>query len=413
MTSRHDKLPVESSLLPFGNGRSYGDVCLNEHGVLLATRNLDHFINFDPKIGVLECEAGILLSEITKYTLPHGWFLPVTPGTAFVTVGGAIANDIHGKNHHRAGCFGAHVLSFELRRSNGECFRCSPSEHAELFAATIGGMGLTGLITTVALQLRQIQGPWLIGSSHRFADLQGFFDLSSTADDSNEYTVAWIDCCATGRRLGRGVFMSANHTNGHGSITARSPQRIPITPPLSLINKYSAKIFNEFYYRRTSAEKSVARWHYQEFFYPLDRLLEWNKVYGPKGFFQYQCVIPEQDAARHLKEMLGRVAATGSASFLAVLKKLGSIRSIGLMSFARPGFTLAMDFPNHGTRTLALLDSLDTITREAGGAVYPAKDARMSSESFQQYYPAWREFSGFIDPNFSSSFWRRVTGNIK
>ncbi len=413
MTSRHDKLPIEASLLPFGNGRSYGDVCLNEHGVLLATRNLDHFINFDPKIGVLECEAGILLSEITKYTLPHGWFLPVTPGTAFVTVGGAIANDIHGKNHHRAGCFGAHVLSFELRRSNGECFRCSPSEHAELFAATIGGLGLTGLITTVALQLRQVQGPWLIGSSNRFADLQGFFDLSSTADASNEYTVAWIDCCATGRRLGRGVFMSANHTSGHGSITASTPHRIPITPPLSLINKYSAKIFNEFYYRRTSAEKNVARWHYQEFFYPLDRLLEWNKVYGPKGFFQYQCVIPEQDAARHLKEMLGRVAATGSSSFLAVLKKLGSIRSVGLMSFARPGFTLAMDFPNHGTRTLALLDSLDTITREAGGAVYPAKDARMSSESFQQYYPAWREFSRFIDPNFSSSFWRRVTGNIK
>jgi FAD/FMN-containing dehydrogenase len=401
---------LEGPLLPYGNGRSYGDVCQNQSGTLLKTRGLDRFISFDPQLGTLECESGVLLSEIIDLVLPIGWFPPVTPGTAFVTVGGAIANDVHGKNHHRRGCFSHHVLEFHLSRSDGAAFRCSPLENRPWFEATVGGLGLTGLITRAKLQLRRVPGVWLRGDSQRFGNLDEFFELSAQSDADYEYSAAWIDCAATGPALGRGVFTRGNHAPGDGTCGKVKTRHMRLTPPLSLVNRLSLQAFNQFYYWRGSAVQRDALWHYRPFLYPLDSVAEWNRMYGPRGFFQYQCVLPERDARESVQEMLSKISASRIGSFLAVLKKFGNIAPLGLLSFPRPGTTLALDFPNQGEATTRLLASLDDITRSSGGAVYPAKDANMSAAAFRDYYPAWPEFTRFIDPKFSSSFWRRVTG---
>jgi FAD/FMN-containing dehydrogenase len=409
VSNRFEPLPRAAPMLVFGNGRSYGDVCLNAGGTLLATRGLDRFISFDAASGVLECEAGVLLSEIIALTLPHGWFPPVTPGTALVTVGGAIANDVHGKNHHRAGTFGHHLLGFELRRSNGETLRCAPDQHADWFGATIGGLGLTGMISTARLQLRRVPGEWITGDSQRFENLQEFFELAAQSDAAYEYTVAWLDCAATGARLGRGVFMRGNHLRHDAPAPRERSLRFPVTPPISPVTGLSVRLFNELYFHRPASQQTHAIWHYRPFLFPLDRLLEWNRLYGPRGFFQYQCVLPSAEAATALPEMLRLIARSRQGSFLVVLKQFGNLPSRGLLSFPRPGVTLALDFPNRGQPTLHLLELLDGITRAAGGAVYPAKDARMSAPSFQQYFPAWTQLQDYIDPKFSSSFWRRVT----
>lgn len=401
-----------STSLPWGNGRSYGDSCQNAEGRLLATRGLDRFISFDADGGVLACESGVLLSEITDLVLPRGWFLPVTPGTSRVTVGGAIANDVHGKNHHRAGTFGRHVLGFELLRSDGSSLWCAPQENADWFGATVGGLGLTGLIRRARLQLRRVPGPFLRGDSLRFGNLAEFFAISRASDTEHEYTVSWLDCAARGKNLGRGVFMRGNHAEARGRLPHTARLSLPFTPPLSLVNRLSLSLFNRLYFNRPSAQRRDAIWHYRPFFYPLDGVGHWNRIYGPQGFFQYQCAIPMEAAAPALQEMLELIAHSGSGSFLAVLKLFGDLPSPGWLSFPRPGATLALDFPNGGRPTLQLLERLDAITRAAHGAVYPAKDARMSAASFQQYFPRWRELSHFIDPRFSSSFWRRVTEDV-
>jgi FAD/FMN-containing dehydrogenase len=397
-------------MLPFGNGRSYGDVCLNKDGVLLTTQGLDRFISFDPATGQLECEAGALLNDIINLTLPQGWFLPVTPGTSFVSIGGAIANDVHGKNHHRAGSFCNHVLQFELLRSDGEVLNCTPQENAEWFCATAGGLGLTGLIRHVRLQLRRVPGVWIRGDSQRFSSLREFLNLARDSDSDYEYTVAWLDCAATAKKLGRGVFMRGNHAPSDRSPHLEVPWRFPVTPPISLVNSLSLAVFNKLYFHRAAAAQRDALWHFRSFFYPLDGILEWNRMYGSKGFFQYQCVVPEASAIESLQEMLTLIGKSGLGSFLVVLKLFGTVPSLGMLSFPRPGVTLALDFPNRGQQTLNLLESLDMITRSVNGAVYPAKDARMSSDSFRQYFPNWNQFQRFVDPHFSSSFWRRVTG---
>jgi FAD/FMN-containing dehydrogenase len=411
--SRYDSLPDDTPLLPYGNGRSYGDVCLNDGGTLLWTRGLDRYISFDEATGVLECEAGVLLSDIMERFLPRGWFPAVSPGTGYVTVGGAIANDVHGKNHHRAGSFGHHVLGFELLRSDGQVLQCSPQSHPDWFRASIGGLGLTGLIRTARLQLRRVAGPWIAGDSRRFTSLGEFFELEELSGRDYEYTVAWLDCAARGRRLGRGVFMRGNHGGGPPATTRSTPRgrqaRFPLTPPFSPVTGTTVRLFNTLYYHRGSASQAHALWHYQSFLHPLDGILEWNRMYGPRGFFQYQCVLPVASAVPSLEAMLTAIARSGLGSFLSVLKRFGAAPAAGMMSFARPGVTLALDFPNRGAATLRLLAALEDITLEAGGAVYPAKDASMSAAAFQRYYPEWREFRRFIDPRFSSSFWRRVS----
>jgi len=398
---------VPDTVLPFAYGRSYGDTCLNPGGALLDVAPLNRFIAFDNQRGILRCEAGVTLAEILAVVVPHGWFLPVVPGTQQVSVGGAIANDIHGKNHHRAGTFGAHVTRFELLRSSGEHIVCSPSDHPVLFRATIAGLGLTGLILWAEIQLKPIPGAGIALERIRFRSLDDFFELSA-ADGNFEYTVAWIDCLRRRDPLGRGVFMRGDHTEGPGTVGRRgdaSVVRLPFEPPTPMLSRVTMSVFNALYYwgqLRSTVRKTVA---YAPFFFPLDAVGNWNRLYGPPGLVQYQCVVPDGVT----RTILEHVRQAREGCYLAVLKKFGAIRSPGLLSFPRPGVTIAMDFAFRGDPTLRLLERLDGIVAEAGGAVYPAKDVRMSGESFRSFYPEWEAFAAHVDPKFSSSFWRRVT----
>lgn len=416
-TSGRELLPDHDTNAPFlayGNGRSYGDVALNNAGTLIDTRSLDHFLYFDPATGIVACEPGVLLADILRLAVPQGWFLPVTPGTQHVTVGGAIANDVHGKNHHVAGTFGQHVLDLELARSDGAARVCSRRENSPWFAATVGGLGLTGLITQARLQLKRISSAFMAVDTHRFDNLNTFFELSAASEPDYDYTVAWVDCSATGARLGRGWFMRANHCPAMGQPHAASPKAGPnfaVTPPFSLMNRATLAPLNTLYFHRKRRRCFQAIQHYQRYFYPLDRIRNWNRAYGPAGFYQYQCVVPPAQAHAAITELLQRIGQSGQGSFLTVLKVFGDKPSPGLLSFPRPGTTLALDFPNRGQQTLQLLDALDEVVMAAGGAVYPAKDARMSAAAFQRYFPRWREFSDYIDPAFNSDFWARVTGD--
>jgi len=417
--SRHGSFPIDrvdgKTALPRGNGRSYGDSCLNDGGVLIDARGLDRFINFDPAAGILRCEAGVLLAEILRVVVPKGWFIPATPGTRLITVGGAIANDVHGKAHHRDGTFGRHVRCFELLRSDGSRLLCSPAENREWYAATIGGLGLTGVILWAEIQLKAVTSPYIDSETIKCESLDEFFEVSAESDQDYEYTVAWLDCTAGGRRLGRGLFTRGNHAPADIAIKPRTPERayvFPFVPPVSLVNSLTLRAFNFLYYNRRRERRLRETVHYIPFFYPLDALLEWNRIYGPRGFFQYQCVLPRDDARAAVRELLGRIAASGEGSFLAVMKEFGDLPSPGMLSFPRAGVTLAVDFPNRGRRTLQLMDHLDEVVCAAGGRDYPAKDARMSAENFGRYYPRWRDLPPFIDPRLSSSFWRRVTGAV-
>jgi FAD/FMN-containing dehydrogenase len=401
---------LDQSVLPFGCGRSYGDSCLNDGGLLLDTAGLDRLIAFDPVAGLLRCEAGVTLADILALTVPKGWFLPVVPGTRWVSVGGAIANDIHGKNHHRAGTFGAHVVRLELLRSSGERLICSPEENCELFRATIGGLGLTGLILWAEIRLKPIPGAGIALEQIRFGSLDEFFELTKS-DQEYEYTVAWVDCLAQGRRLGRGIFMRGDHTGWPApapSPLAEARLRIPCDAPSGLLNRVTIRAFNELYYRRQIRGRTRSVVPYVPFFFPLDAVGDWSRLYGPDGFLQYQCVVPDQPGGPAIREIFERMAGSAEAPALAVFKRFGDVPSPGLLSFPRPGLTLAVDLAFRGQRTLALLEELDRVVRDAGGAVYPAKDARMSPESFRRFFPQWERFAVHIDPKFSSSFWRRV-----
>lgn len=414
---RSDALPLaefaENNFLPFGNGRSYGDVCLNADGALLDCRGLDRFIDFNKETGVLRCESGVLLSEVLELCVPQGWFLPATPGTQYVTLGGAIANDVHGKNHHKEGTFGRHVRCFELLRSDESRIICSPSENEDYFKATIGGLGLTGVITWVEIQLQAVKSALVDQETIRYSNLDEFFTLAGESDNEYEYTVAWLDCLAKGKNLGRGLFTRGNHADTPMSAAPQAAKgghlSFPVDPPISLVNGLSVKAFNAAYYRKQRAARVSEQVHYRPFFYPLDAIQNWNRMYGSKGFLQYQCVVPVEQMKEAVREILERIGQAGLGSFLVVLKLFGDKQSPGLLSFPMPGATLALDFPNQGSKTFSLLDQLDQVTHSAGGRVYPCKDARMRPEDFQKAYPSWRTIEQYRDPNISSSFWRRVT----
>jgi FAD/FMN-containing dehydrogenase len=414
LASRHDSFPGVApgeTVLPFGNGRSYGDSCLNTGATLLKTRALDRFISFDRETGVICCEAGVLLDEILRLAIPNGWFAPVTPGTRFVTVGGAIANDVHGKNHHGFGTFARHVRRFELLRSDGQRILCSLTENPEWFAATAGGLGLTGVVTWAEIQLRRITGPLMDVETIRFGNLDEFMTLCAESDREFEYTVAWVDCLGRGSQLGRGLLQRANHAPG-GPAAARSGRlNVPFTPPFSLVNAASLRIFNELYYRFPPGARRRACIDFAPFFYPLDGILHWNRLYGPRGLYQYQCVVPAAAGREATRALLEAIARSGLGSFLAVLKMFGNVASAGLLSFPQEGVTLALDFPNRGQRLEKLFVELDAIVSEAHGRLYPAKDGRMPGKLFRSGYPRWSEFARYIDPRCSSTFWRRVMGD--
>jgi FAD/FMN-containing dehydrogenase len=410
--SLSEPLPVRApsqTVLPYGLGRSYGDSCLNDDNSIIPMAGFDHFISFDPSKGIVCAEAGTSLATILDTFVPRGWFLPVSPGTKFVTLGGAVANDIHGKNHHVAGTFGRHVRRFELLRSTGERVVCSPTENKELFCATIAGLGLTGLITWVEIQLIPIRSPYLDTRTTKFRNLDEFFDISTESDTLFEYSVSWVDCTSEGQNLGRGLFMAGNFSEKTkpGKRTNLALP-FPCEAPGWLLNSLFMKSFNTLYYHKQRSRVVDGLTHYEPFFYPLDAILDWNRMYGRRGFFQYQLVVPFEQDRSIIKEIFARITRSKRASFLAVLKTFGDVTSPGTLSFPRKGVTLALDFPNDGAPTLALMNELDSIVFAAGGALYAAKDARMSPDSFIASYPRWQEFSSYIDPAFSSSFWRRV-----
>jgi FAD/FMN-containing dehydrogenase len=396
------------SLLPHGLGRSYGDSCLNAGRELIDCRRLNRILGFDESTGMLRCESGVSLSDIIDVFLPRGWFLPVTPGTRYVTVGGAIANDVHGKNHHCGGTFGAHIRQIGLHRSNDGLVICSPEQNYDMLQATIGGLGLTGVIAWADLQLKCVAGPWIDSESIPFHSLNDFLKLSRESNDSFEYTVAWLDCFA-GKNL-RGIFFRGNHAAERGKTyrRARGP-KLPFALPSSMLNRYSVRAFNAAYFRMHAAQSGARVVPYDSFFYPLDSVRQWNLLYGRHGFVQYQCVIPETNPAA-FEELLDRIKHSGMGSFLGVLKQFGSAQPSGLLSFPRPGLTIALDFAMRGERTLKLMQSLDEVVQQSGGALYPAKDARMGPALFETSFPRWRSFVPYIDPKMSSSFWRRVTG---
>ncbi|MGL5109292.1 MAG: FAD-binding oxidoreductase [Vibrio ordalii] len=393
----------------FGVGRSYGDVCLNPGGTLWNMSSVDRVLEFDSANGILRCEAGMLLRDIQQFMVTQGWMLSATPGTQFVTVGGAIANDVHGKNHHVLGSFGDSVLSITLLRSDGEVIVCGPGVNEEWFSATVGGIGLTGIILEATIQLRSVSGPWLDTDMVPFANLKEFFELSESSEKSWQQSVSWIDCVSGGG--GRGLFMRGNDSEAvTGPSSSSVKQTIPFTPPISLVNSLSLKAFNMAYYNfgKFNAGRSIQ--HYQPFFYPLDNINHWNRMYGPKGFYQYQSVVPLDDGELVIQAMLNEISRAGSGSFLAVLKTFGDRRAKGLMSFPQPGVTLALDFPNKGKETERLFERLDAIVAEAKGRLYLAKDARMPQKLFELGYPNLEEFLKYRDPTMSSAMSRRLMG---
>jgi FAD/FMN-containing dehydrogenase len=400
----------DRSLLAVGLGRSYGDSCLNGGQRLIDMTRLDRLIALDSTRGIVQAEAGLALGDLLRHIVPRGWFTTTTPGTRHATLGGLVANDVHGKNHHRAGSLGRSVRSLGLLRSDRGQVDLVPDEGG-LFAATIAGLGLTGIITSVELQLAPIRSAYLDVERIAFGHVRDFFRLAEESAGSHEHTVAWIDCAATGSELGRGIFQRANWLDdGDRAPHAESALSVPFEAPGRVLNSVVIRAFNGLYWRLQKAGKARQRMHYAPFFYPLDKVGHWNRLYGRAGFYQYQCLVPPSAAEAAIEELMRAIAASGAASTLSVLKTLGPSRSPGMLSFAREGATLALDFANRGAPTLALLGRLDDIVRHAGGRLYPAKDGRMPADMFRSGYPEWTRFAAHVDPRFSSNFWRRVAG---
>jgi FAD/FMN-containing dehydrogenase len=409
-------LPADSpngTILCQGLARSYGDACLNDNGTLLVTTGLDRLIAFDEATGVLRCEAGVSLAEILRVFVPRGWFLPVLPGTSFVTIGGAIANDIHGKNHHAAGSFGNFVRSFLLRRSDGPALLCSADSNPELFRATIGGLGLTGMIEWAEIALRPIANAWIDVESIRYDSLEDFFRLSAESEPLFEYLVAWVDTSATGNSMGRGILMRGNH-NADPALRQKGPPAgsaldMPFDLPSFILNPLTIRMLNFAYYHKQLRRFHRALVPYRPFFSPLDGIGHWNRMYGKRGFLQWQCLVPTAEGRQAFAEIFATIVRSGLASFVSVMKTMGAIPSLGLLSFPGPGVTLALDFPNVPA-SFSLLERLDDLVFKAGGRIYLAKDARMSASHFQRFYPQWQALEQQRDPMFSSSLWRRLTG---
>jgi FAD/FMN-containing dehydrogenase len=403
---------LHNGALPVGMGRSYGDVCLLKDGNLLLTTGMNRLIAFDPETGLLTAEAGITLAQILDFAVPRGFFLPVSPGTKYVTLGGAIANDIHGKNHHVAGTFGCHITQFELVRSDGTRKLCSPTENLDFYVATIGGLGLTGLITWATLRLKPIVSRMIDYEGIQFHGIDEF--LAITEQTKNiEYTVSWVDCASTGRNFCRGVFMQGDHSTRRAELKPSPEPKLvfPFDAPGFALNHTTVSLFNTAFFHKQIHQRVIALQDYEPFFYPLDKVLHWNRMYGKRGLLQFQYVIPWEHAREGTIAILQEVAKSGLASFLAVLKAFGDVPSPGLMSFPKPGITLALDFPIKPDKSFPLFHRLADMTREFGGRLYPAKDAAMTAEQFQTFYPQWQHFATYRDPMFTSSFWERVTGD--
>ena len=400
-----------------GQGRSYGDAALAKRVIL--TERVNRLLAFDGATGVLRAEAGVTLAEILAVIVPQGWFLPVTPGTQWASLGGCVAADVHGKNHHHAGTFGQHVLSLELILADASRISCSATQNPALFWATVGGMGLTGIIGEVSLQLIPISSPYLQVRNYAAANLAATFALFGNPGLDDQYSVAWIDCLASGAQLGRSVLMCGHHA-AHDALPAglqspATPKRarsLPFDLPAAVLNPFTVKLFNAVYYRQQGGKTSPFFARYDAYFYPLDSIAHWNRLYGKRGFVQYQCVLPEAGAFDAVTALLQALAQSRRASFLAVLKRLGAQNS-ALLSFPMAGYTLALDIPLRDVGVFTLLRSLDEIVLRCGGRVYLAKDALLTPQAFRVMYPRYSEWLAIkreVDPmqRFQSSLAQRL-----
>lgn len=378
-----------SDCIAYAKGRSYGDSALNEN--VIFTGRFNHIIDFDPESGVVECESGVGIADLIDVFLPRGWFPAVTPGTKHVSVGGAIASDVHGKNHHKNGCFCECVRSFRLMLPNGDIVQCGRSENRELFLATCGGMGLTGIILTAVLTLQKVAGALIRETVIKCANLDEIFECFEQ-NAAMTYSVAWIDCLAKGKNLGRSVFIGGEHAKSGRSVLPPVGKRtVPFTMPGVFLNKWSVSLFNHFYYKKSPSFVENRLVSYDEFFYPLDKIGSWNRIYGRRGFTQYQAVLPKDAGRTGMAELLRSIQASGMGSFLAVLKLFGP-ENANLLSFPMEGYTLALDFKMaDGLR--GLFDRLDRIVTDHGGRLYLAKDVRMSGDMFRKGYPKWERFA--------------------
>ncbi|HEX7870460.1 MAG TPA: FAD-binding oxidoreductase, partial [Chryseobacterium sp.] len=373
-----------------GNGRCYGDASLGES--IFSTKKLNKFISFDRLNGIIECEAGVLLSDVLEISVPQGYFLYVTPGTKFVSVGGAIASDVHGKNHHSEGCFSEYVIDFKLMTENGEIITCSREENSEKFFATIGGMGLTGIILSARFKLKNIETAYIRQESIKAENLDEIFRLFEESE-SWTYTVAWIDCLQKGKDIGRSILMRGEHAFSHElpQKFSKNPLRLkkkfsPTVPfyfPGFVLNALTVKIFNFLYYKKQAKKELKNIIDYETYFYPLDAINEWNRIYGKSGFIQYQMVIPKENGKEGMKKILETIANSGNGSFLAVLKLFGKDNSEAYNSFPVEGYTLALDFKVN-SKLKKLVSQLDQIVQNFGGRIYLTKDS-MSKSSLTDY----------------------------
>lgn len=374
--------------IPRGSGRSYGDSAL-AHTIVDMTA-FDYLLDFDPQQGIITCGAGILLDTLLRFIVPLGWFLPVTPGTRYVTMGGAVASDVHGKNHHHVGSFSQYILSMDILLGNGEVITISAHQYSDLFQATCGGMGLTGIILSIRLQLIRISSSNILQKIIACSCLEDLVEHFELFKDS-PYSVAWIDCMAKGSALGRGILTLGEHAkDGFLHISPSRAYTIPACMPASFLQPALIRLFNQFYYYKLAHTGHKKTTNLQSFFYPLDTLQHWNRLYGRDGFLQYQFVLPKTAGLEGLKAILTKIASSGMGSFLAVLKLLGQ-SNLNYLSFPQEGYTLALDF-KYSSKVLALLSELDQMVLAYNGRIYLTKDARMSAAVFQQCYPNWQLF---------------------
>lgn len=399
-----------NEIIARGNGRCYGDAALAEH--IFSTRRLNKFISFDRLNGIIECESGVLLSEILEVIVPQGYFLYVTPGTKFITVGGAIASDVHGKNHHSEGCFSSWVTEFSIMNEKGTVLTCSRTENAELFWSTVGGMGLTGIILSAKLKLKNIETAYIKQESIKAENLDEIFKLFEESEGWT-YNVAWIDCLQKGKNIGRSILMRGEHalkaelpTNLRENPLRLKQRFIPTIPfylPTFVLNAFTVKLFNLLYFQKQRKKEMHSFVDYETFFYPLDIVSDWNKIYGKAGFIQYQMVIPKEKGKEGLQKILNVIANSGNGSFLAVLKLFGKNNPEAYNSFPLEGYTLALDFKMNN-RLKKLVSELDAIVEEFGGRIYLTKDS-MSRPSLTNY------LQNVKNPKFVSLQQKRIIHN--
>ena len=410
-SSLSNQVSSGSEFISRGLGRAYGDPALpsKEGGIVVSGLGLKRFLSFDESTGILVAESGVSLAEIIKVFLPRGWFLPTVPGTKFVTLGGAVAADIHGKNHHIDGTFGVHVPWLDLVTANGAILNCSPSQNTDIFRATVGGMGLTGHITRVAIRLRRVSSAYCKVRYIKSKNLAHTLSLLSEHDVNYRHTVAWMDCLASGEKLGRGVLMLGNEAETEDlsqSQLRKGPHRLPNRPEISVpfnlpswfLGNTFVKIFNFLFYGL--AKNTVKIVDYEKFFFPLDTIKHWNQIYGRRGFVQFQVYFPDATAEKGLQECLEAISRAGLASFLAVLKRSGKANEFPL-SFLDKGYTLALDIPGDPKKLPSLMNELDSILGKYNGRIYFAKDAMVNPDLIPTMYPRLHEFKrikALVDP---------------